>query len=91
MSQNHMSPNLALVGQSSNPLQSNGVSVSNNPLTVPSMMNMANSRPNSKPQPGPVFPGNLKNFPGIPRPRFPNQQSMHRNTLPAGKQQYYLN
>ena len=85
MSQNHVSPNLPLAAQSSNPLQNNGVSMSNNPLTIPSMMNLQNNVPNNKPQPGPSFPTNIKNFAGIPRPQFPNQTSMLRNNLPTGK------
>jgi hypothetical protein len=84
MSQTQMSPNLPLVGQPSNPLQNNRVSMSNHPLTIPSIMNMSNNVPSNKPQPGPSFPGNMKNFAGMPRPQFPNQQSMLGSKLPAG-------
>ena len=84
MSQNHMSPNLPMAGQSPNPLQNNGVSLSNHPLTIPSMLNMQNNVPNNKPQPGPGFPGSMKTFAGMPRPQFPNQQSILRSKLPAG-------
>ena len=72
-----------MAGQSPNPPQNNGVSLSNHPLTIPSMLNMQNNVPNNKPQPGPGFPGNMKTFAGMPRPQFPNQQSMLRSKLPA--------
>ncbi len=59
--------------------------MSNNPLTIPPMMNMQNNVQNNKPQPGTGFPGNMKSFAGMPCPQFPNQQSMLRNKLPTGK------
>ena len=84
MSQNHASPNLPLAAQASNPHQNNGVPMSNNPLTIPSMINLQNNVPNNKSQPGPSFPGNMKSFAGIPRPQFPNQTSMLRSNLSTG-------
>lgn len=83
MSQNHLTTNLPLVGQASNTLQNNGLPLTNNPLNISPMMNVQNNLPNNKAQQGPGFPGNMKNFTGIPQ--FPNQQPILRSNLPSGK------
>lgn len=81
-----MTPNSALIGQSTHPLQNDAPSMSNNSLNIPPVMNMPNNVPNNKPQ-GTSFPGNMKNFSGLPH-QFPNQQSVLLNNLPTGKLKY---
>ncbi|XP_028397602.1 ubinuclein-1-like [Dendronephthya gigantea] len=81
MSQNHLTPNLPLVGQPSNSLQNNGLPMTNSSLNISPIMNVQNNLPNNKAQQGPGFPGNMKNFTGMPQ--FSNQQPMLRNNLPA--------